>query len=439
MSRLFIASLALVAGLAACGGGGGGTPAAPVQPSVMPSGVPTTSAASTCTGSVHESAAPGMTPTAPPLTVASGLQVETIAKVQGARELVALPNGDLLVGTLGNTVYIVPNADGSGAADAPQVFASAPPPAAGVTFSAGSCTVFVASEYHIYSTPYRDGDLQAENLQSIANVRTGPTANPGDGDVHTTTSIAVSGSTLYASMGSSCNACTGETDPQRAAIWQMTTSGGSMTLLAKHIRNAIALAVDPATGHLWAGGAGQDNLATYHPYEYMDDVTAAAAAAGGVADYGWPYCEENHQLVRTGTGAPANCDAEAVPLVEFPAYITHIGAVFYPQSPSGAYALAPSYRGALLVTSHGSWHQPGGCYVAPEVDTVAMNGDTPAVAMTAWGANDPTAQFTPLLSGFQPTCTTRIGRPTGIAVGPQGSIFVADDAAGAIYRIRPAK
>ncbi|MGH8165553.1 MAG: hypothetical protein ACREP1_14600 [Rhodanobacteraceae bacterium] len=30
-----------------------------------------------------------------------------------------------------------------------------------------------------------------------------------------------------------------------------------------------------------------------------------------------------------------------------------------------------------------------------------------------------------------------MGRPTGIAVGPLGDLFVADDQTGAIYRIRP--
>ena len=391
-----------------------------------------------------------MTPTTPSLSVPSGLVIQTIASVGGAREMVGLPNGDLLVGTGGGNVYIIPNAEASGAAGKPQVFATisneAIPPnepggannAEGVAFSQGSCTVFVATEYHVWSTPYKDGDVTAENLQPIATVRTGPTANPGDGDYHTSTSVAVSGSTLYASMGSSCNGCTGESDPQRAAIWKMNLDGSGMTLFASHIRNAIALAVNPVSGHLWAGGAGQDDLANYHPYEFFDDVSAAMAGSGGVANYGWPYCEENHVLYNTGAGAPANCNGQAQPLVEFPAYITHIGAVFYPANPSGTYALPSAYRGALIVTSHGSWHTPtNSCTLAPEVDAVPMNGDTPATAMTNWGVNNPTAQFTNLVTGFQPSCGNRIGRATGVAVGSQGSLFVADDQAGLVYRIRP--
>jgi glucose/arabinose dehydrogenase len=382
--------------------------------------------------------------------VPGGLTIQTIANIGRARELVALPNGDLLAGTAGSNVYIVPNAEASGAPGTPKVFATiseqAPPGepstginnAEGVAFSAATCTIFISSEYHVWSTPYKDGDLTAENLQPIAIVRTGPTASPGDGDYHTSTSVAVSGSTLYASMGSSCNGCTGESDPQRAAIWKMNLNGSGMALFAQHMRNAIALAVDPASGHLWAGGAGQDDLATYHPYEYMDDVTASAATGGGVANYGWPYCEENHFAYSTPPASWTNgCTGTVQPLVEFPAYITHIGAAFYPTNPTGSYAFPSQYRGALIVTSHGSWHTPANsCTLAPEVDYVPMNGDTPATAMTNWGVS-PTSQYSSLVSGFQPSCGNRIGRATGVAVGSQGSVFVGDDQANSIYRIRP--
>lgn len=445
---------AFVALACGCGGGGSSAPGTIATSgstaTSSPTAPPSSQNAAGCTGVTASQSSPGMTPSTPALTVPGGLIIQTIANVGGARELVGLPNGDLLVGTTGSSVYIVPNAESSGAAGAPKVFATvneavpANEPstginnAEGVAFSASTCTIFIATEYHVWSTPYKDGDLTAENLQAIATVRTGPTANPGDGDYHTSTSVAVSGSTLYASMGSSCNGCTGETDSQRAAIWKMSLSGSGMTLFAAHIRNAIALAVDPASGHVWAGGAGQDDLATYHPYEFMDDATAAAASAGGVANYGWPYCEENHVLYNTGTGAPANCNAQAQPLIEFPAYITHIGAVFYPSNPTGSYALSSQYRGALIVTSHGSWHTPtGSCTLAPEVDYVPMSGDTPVTAMTNWGANSPTAQYSSLVTGFQSGCTSRIGRATGVTVGSQGSLFIGDDQAGLVYRIRP--
>ncbi|HVA27348.1 MAG TPA: hypothetical protein VNF68_04170, partial [Candidatus Baltobacteraceae bacterium] len=183
--------------LLAVAGCAGGSSAA--SPSASGKLTPTPTVAAGCSGAVVSSATNGLTPTIPSLAVPTGLAIQTIARVGAARELVALPNGDLLVGTTGPDVYIVPNAESAGTAGAPHVFASiANGNAAGIAFSQPTCTVYVATEYHIWSTPYRDGDLTAENLQPIASVRTGPTANPGDGDLHSTTSVAVSGSTLYA-------------------------------------------------------------------------------------------------------------------------------------------------------------------------------------------------------------------------------------------------
>jgi len=58
-----------------------------------------------------------------------------------------------------------------------------------------------------------------------------------------------------------------------------------------------------------------------HPYEFFDGVTTHA----GVADYGWPECEEDHNPFNSG----ADCSSTVAPLVEFPAYSTLIGAAFY--------------------------------------------------------------------------------------------------------------
>jgi len=77
-----------------------------------------------------------------------------------------------------------------------------------------------------------------------------------------------------------------------------------------------------------------------------------------------------------------------------------------------------------------------GHHIAPHVAFVPMNGDVPVTPVN-W--NDPTAQWHDFLTGFQNNANNdiRIGRPTGIAVGPNGSLFVADDQSGSIYRIRP--
>ena len=239
---------------------------------------------------------------------------------------------------------------------------------------------------------------------------------------HVTTSVAVAKGRLYASVGASCNNCDPELDATRATIQQMNLDGSGMSPKALHIRNAIALATNPQTGTLWAGVAGQDELAHGHPYEIFDAVTLHA----GVVDYGWPYCYENHQAVGNH-----NCFNAAVPRVVLPAYATPIGAAFYPAHPGGPHAFPEPYRGGAFVTLHGSWHQP---LVPPRVVYVPMNGDDPKTPVN-W--NDPTTQWKEFVGGWQLPDGRRIARPTGIAVGPDGSLFISDDLDGGIYRVRP--
>jgi glucose/arabinose dehydrogenase len=239
---------------------------------------------------------------------------------------------------------------------------------------------------------------------------------------HVTTTVAVANERLYASVGSSCDNCDPDLDDTRATIQSLDLDGSGMTPKARHIRNAIALATNPQTGTLWAGVAGQDELAHGHPYEMFDPVTLHA----GVADYGWPHCYDDHRSVDG-----RDCSAQTVARVIMPAYETPIGAAFYPEHPTGAHAFPDAYRGGAFVTLHGSWHQPP---VPPRVVFIAMRGDDPVTAVD-W--NNPATQWTEFVGGFQTGNGARIARPTGVAVAADGSLFVSDDQGGAIYRIRP--
>jgi len=387
-----------------------------------------------CTGAVATTGVPSGATTVPPaVTIASGFKLEVIATVESARQLVPLPNGDLIVSTKGTDVWLVPNAEASGAADAAVLFTTVnDPPVQGAAFNADSCTLAIASQHAVYSLPYRDGQTTAAPGSPIARVRRGPVAHSVDAsvdtDTHTTTSLTYAGGKLYAGVGSSCNACV-EVDPTRATVQEMSPDGSGMATRATRIRNAIAVTTNPATGTVWVGGAGQDELALGHPYEFFDALTAHP----GVADYGWPSCEQDRQAFTPG----ADCSHTVVPRVELPAYSTLIGAAFYPVAPRGAYAFPAAYQGGLFITAHGSWHtNPDGTYFSPpRVVFVAMNGDTPATPVD-W--SDPTRQWVEFISGFQlADGKTRVGRPTGAAVGAEGSLFIADDQTNLVYRVRP--
>jgi glucose/arabinose dehydrogenase len=361
--------------------------------------------------------------------VPSNFTIQTIAQIGSPRELVALPDGDVLVGTSGSQVYIVPNAESS-TPGTPAVFATLNDTyASGVAFSAKHKEIYIATNAGIWETKYVAGRRRAVGVHRIAQVRTGPISPHSDGDVHKTTSVAYSDTAdiLYISVGSSCNAC-GEVDPTRASILTLPGGKGALHKIATRIRNAIATTISPS-GALWVGGAGQDDLPFGHPYEFLDDVTSHTP----VADYGWPECEENRVPYRpTARG----CTVTVAPLAEMPAYSTIIGAIFYPLNMKGAYAFPQSYRGALFAAAHGSWHTDSKGYAAePQVAVFGMNGDQPAIPVD-W--QNPNAQWKTFVGGFQ-SGLTRIGRPTGLAIGTEGSLFIGDDDAGVVYRVRPRK
>lgn len=358
-------------------------------------------------------------------SAAPGFTLETIANVPQARELAAAPDGTLFAGTAGGDIYII--RDSEGARPSAAIFASpGDDPAAGVAFANG--TLYIGTQHAIWRVPYRSGETRAVSApQAIAHVRGGNAPAGSDGDVHTTTSVAANGNRVYASVGSSCNECV-ETDPTRATVGEVRD--GRYNVIGKRIRNAIALAIDER-GSLWVSDAGQDELPPPHPYEFFDDLGARKQPA----DYGWPFCYENG---RHKPGTNESCGGVAVPDVVFPAYETPIGAVFYPSRPRGRYAFPAKYRGGAFVTLHGSWHGPRqglSGYLPPRVVFVPVKNGR-ATSGPDW--NDPSRQWSEFVTGYQSGGSVqRTGRPSGIAVGPQGSLFVADDQAGVIYRIRP--
>jgi glucose/arabinose dehydrogenase len=460
-----LASLVVAFAVAAgCSGGSGGSSpgGSPGGPATVPPTIgPTTSPTQIPTGppSTPPTIGPTAAPISPALVLPANFYGETIAAgLSAPRQLVALPNGDLLAGSndKSNIVYIIPNAEAKGAAGTPHVFVTLPNGAAqGVAIDPSHNNLYVATNQSVWRVPYHAGDTSEPTSAAVevAKLRRGIVAPNSDGDVHFTSSAAVTATTLYVGVGSSCNACT-ESDPTRATIQQIDVSTLAQSTKAVRFRNALAVTVNPATGTVWAGGAGQDGLMPMngaivlgvsdprqaHPYEFFDPVSLRA----GVPDYGWPVCEENDHLYNPQNTPGASCTSstngaqkDVVPAVVFLAYSTVIGATFYPLVQTGTYAFPSGYHGGAFVAMHGSWHEDasGRPLSQPDVAFVPMSGDVPSTAVN-W--NDSTAQWSSFLYGFQDTSTgNRLGRPVGLAIGPQGSLFIADDFAGTIYRIRP--
>lgn len=214
---------------------------------------------------------------------------------------------------------------------------------------------------------------------------------------------------MYVTAGSSCNFCV-EADPRRAAMMRFEADGSGQTIYARGLRNSVGFAWHPVTGELWANDNGGDGLGDDVPPEEIDIVQQDG-------DYGWPDCYGDQRPVNWGSGArTSRCASTRGPEVESQAHSAPLGLSFYTGSQFPA-----SYLNDGMVAFHGSWNrnEPAGYKV---VRVRASSGHGLGSEDFLWGFLDPGTR-------------TRSGRPVHALTGPDGAVYVSDDATGNIYRV----
>jgi mono/diheme cytochrome c family protein len=272
----------------------------------------------------------------------------------------------------------------------------------------------------------------------------------GDHPMHPFT-IDADGS-LYVDVASATNACQAKNrmaksagiDPcteleTRGGIWRYDANKTNQKFspaerFATGIRNAEGFAID--TGHhIFVTQHGRDQLHANWPDQYKPEEEATLPAEelllltrGG--DYGWPECYYDavqRKLVLApeygGDGGKklGPCTTKSAPVAAFPAHWAPNGMVRYDsqQFPS-------RYHDGVFIAFHGSWNRapyPQGGY---NVVFQALQGDH---------ASGQCEIFADGFAGPVKSPDQAAHRPSGLAVGPDGSLFVSDDVRGRIYRI----
>ena len=205
---------------------------------------------------------------------------------------------------------------------------------------------------------------------------------------------------------------------------------------ATGIRNGEGFAIDPAGNHLFVTMHGRDQLHTNWPDIYKEADEEATQPAeelllvtrGG--DYGWPECYYDavqKKLVLApeygGDGGKkvGPCATKVAPIAAFPAHWAPNGMARYDQ-----HQFPARYRDGVFIAFHGSWNRapyPQGGY---NVVFQALAGDR---------ASGGCEVFADGFAGAVETPDQAAHRPSGVAVGPDGSLYVSDDVRGRIYRI----
>jgi len=216
---------------------------------------------------------------------------------------------------------------------------------------------------------------------------------------------------LYVGVGSSGNV--GVEPEPKATIQRFDADGSNQTTVASGTRNPTALAFHPQTGELWAVVQERDGLGDNLPSDYLIRVQQ-----GGF--YGWPYAYiGKHPQPGFAQLAPDKVEATITPDLLFQAHSSLLDLVFY-----DADQFPAEYKGSLFVAVKGSWNRsiPTGYKLV----RVPFKDGRPE----GWYEN--------FATGFWASGEQRAevwGRPAALAVAKDGSLLVADDTGGTIWRI----
>ena len=257
---------------------------------------------------------------------------------------------------------------------------------------------------------------------------------------------------LYVDVASATNSCqlknrtlnSPGADPcteleTRAGIWRYDANMpdqhfSSAERFATGIRNGEGFAID-SSGRMFVTQHGRDQLHSNWPALSKPDQEATQPAEevlllkeGG--DYGWPECYYDaiqQELVLApeygGDGGKklGVCAQKTAPVAAFPAHWAPNGMVYY-----GAQQFPTRYQGGLFIAFHGSWNRapyPQGGY---NVVYQSLQGER---------AGGSCEIFADGFAGGVKSPDGAAHRPSGVAVGPDGALYISDDVRGRIYKV----
>jgi glucose/arabinose dehydrogenase len=339
----------------------------------------------------------------------AGFKVDLVAEnLMNPRQIRLAPNGDFFIAESGpGDIKVMRMANGKAQI---ETFATGQRGAFGINFypvGPNPQWVYVGNTTSVVRFPYKNGDMKATGAgQTLINDL------PAGG--HNTRDLVFSkdGKQMFVAVGSGSNVDDPDnhaSETRRANILEYTPEGQFVRIYASGIRNPVGLGINPLTGELWCSVNERDALGDNLVPDYITHVTP-----GGF--YGWPwYYIGGHQDPRLEGKHPELKDKVLVPDVPVNPHNASLGLTFYEGT-----QFPQEYRGDLFAAEHGSWNRdhPSG----HEVVRVPLDKGH------AKGVFEDFLTF--LTPGGEPW-----GRPVGVAVGRDGSLYVTDDGANAIWRV----
>ena len=374
---------------------------------------------------------PGQTPVAAP-----GLKVNAFATgLKHPRWINVLPNGDVTVaealflpgpiksvfdyamvstmrraaavGVSPNRITLLRDANGDGVAETREAFLEGLSQPFGMALLGD--TFYVGNTDGVVAFPYTTGATRI-----TAPGRKLTAFKPGG---HWTRSLLPSadGRKLFIGVGSFSNIGERGLDIEagRACIYELDLATGSSRVFASGLRNPVGLAWEPRSGRLWTVVNERDGLGDETPPDYLTSVRD-----GGF--YGWPYCYWGQTVDDRVPQDPAAVAKAIVPDYALGGHTASLGLCWLPAE------TLPGFPEGMAIGQHGSWNRS------------TLSGYR--VVFVPFVDGRPSGPPRDILTGFlAPDERVSYGRPVGVAIGPDGSLLVADDVGDVIWRVTGAQ
>lgn len=270
---------------------------------------------------------------------------------------------------------------------------------------------YVANTDGLWVYPYKLGDTKITKPgKKIVNLPAGGYNN------HWTRNLIANKdqSKIYISVGSGSNVGENGMDKEvrRANILEVNPDGSGEKIYAAGLRNPVGMSWNPVTGELWTVVNERDELGDDLVPDYLTSVKQNAF-------YGWPYSYfgKNEDPRRKGE-RPDLVQKTIVPDVPLGSHTASLGLTFYTGS-----QFPEKYKNGAFIGQHGSWNRS------------SLVGYQ--VAFVPFKNGKPSGSYQPFLTGFiaNEAKGDVYGRPVGVLQMADGSLLVADDVGGIVWRV----
>ena len=359
-------------------------------------------------------------------TPVPGFEVSLFAEnFDNPRQAYVLPNGDILVveatrewpgradrpDKSANRITLFRDTNGDGKPDIRETFLT------GLNMPHGMTVLgnwfYVGNTNGVVRYPYRTGQTKIEGKgEKILDL-------PVDGHYTRNLLTDPSGKKLYVAVGSASNVDeenVWEKDQRRAGILEINPDGSGMRIFANGLRNPVGMDWEPQTRTLWTVVNERDLLGDDLVPDYLTSVKEGAF-------YGWPFSYFGQNEDPRKKGQRPDLVAKAIkPDYALGSHTAALGLAFYQGK-----SFPERYRGGAFIGMHGSWNRS------------KMVGFK--VAFVPFANGKPAGPIEDILTGFiaDENKFEAYGRPVGVTFAPDGSLLVADDSGGKVWRVTAKK